>query len=338
MLLLGCFFAGMTLAVDARARHAADAAAPARFTVDVIIPVYNAAAYLARAVESALACPQARVILVDDGSTDGSAELCDALAGEESRVTVLHQPNRGASAARNAGLAAAEAAYVAFLDADDVLLPGSLALLTDKEADAAYGMVTGHDAHPDMQAARGVQTARKALTTALNDPTAHLHTHGWMFRRALLTERFDENLSLGEDGEWLLRTLLRMKRIHWVNTPVYRYFVHAESAIHSGSDVYRRYMQTLRTAAPALERVQPSAAAMYRLTHLLLMLTHGDMAEALRLRDEPPFDEAFREAQLTGLSPRILTLRLLRRRAYGLVRVAVTCRRWRNALICTEYE
>ncbi len=331
MLLFGCLFAGLTLVVDARARRAAHVNAPARAEVDVIIPVYNASAYVARAVESALACPQARVILVDDGSTDGSAEICDALAVKETRVTVLHQTNRGASAARNAGLAAAAAEYVTFLDADDMLLPGALALLLDQEADAAYGLVTRHDVQPGMQAGRRVQPAREALLTALNDPTAHLHTHGWVFRRELLTERFDEKLSLGEDGEWLLRTLLHMQRIHRVNALVYRYFVHAESAVHGGSDVCRRYLRTLQAAAPSLERVQnPSAAAMYRLTHLLLILTHGDLRAALPMREEPLFDEAFRAAGLHGLSPRVMTLRLLKRRAYRLTKLAVKLRRLMN--------
>jgi len=339
LLLFGCLFAGLTLAADERARRAAAAEIPARSGVDVIIPVYNASAYVTRAVQSALSCPQARVILVDDGSTDGSGGICDALAAKEPRVTVLHQANRGASAARNAGMAAATAEYVAFLDADDVLLPGALALLTDKAADAAYGQVTRRDVCPDRRAPRRVQEAREALLTALNDPTAHLHTHGWLFRRTLLTERFDESLSLGEDGEWLLRTLPGMGRIHRVCAPVYRYFVHAESAIHGGSDVCRRYMQTLQAAAPALKRVQaPQAAAMYRLTHLLLMLTHGDMNTALLLREQPPFDEAFRAAQLHGLSPRMITLRLLKRRSYRLARLAVKGRRLMNRCACIQTE
>ncbi|MBQ8556979.1 MAG: glycosyltransferase family 2 protein [Clostridia bacterium] len=301
-------------------------------SIDVIIPAYNAGDTLRRAVDSALACPLVRVILVNDGSTDGTAAIADAYA-RGGRVMVIHQENRGVSAARNAGLDAAEADWVAFLDADDVLLPGALVLLLDKPADAAYGMVTRRNASPERQAGRRVQSAREAMETALTNPTAHLHTHGWLFRRSRLTERFDERLTLGEDGEWLLRTLLHMKRIHRVNAPVYRYFVQADSAIHGGRDVCARYQQTLQAAAPALERAGlPAAAAMYRLTHLLLMLTHGDFDEAAALRDEEPFAGDFRTVQLKGLSPRIWVLRLLKWRCMPLARLAVLIRRCMNTL------
>lgn len=298
--------------------------------IDVIVPAYNAEKTLRRAVESALMYPEAHVILVNDGSADGTAALCDALSAD-ARVTAIHRENGGASAARNTGLDAATAAYVTFLDADDVLLPGALALLLDKPADAAYGMVTRRGVQPDMQAGRRIQSAREALETALNDPTAHLHTHGWLFRRELIAERFDERLTLGEDGEWLLRTLLHLKRIHRVNAPVYRYYVQSGSAVRAGCDVCPRYMQTLRAAGPALARAQmPGAAALYRLTHLLLMLTHGDFDEALTLRDDPMFRAAFRDARLTGMSPRIWTLRLLKWRMFPLVRLAVRIRRRMN--------
>ena len=94
--------------------------------IHVIIPVYNAKKYLREAVQSVLAqpCKDIEIILVNDGSTDGSADLCDELAAEESRISVIHQQNRGVSAARNAGiekvLERGTDGYIAFLDADDM--------------------------------------------------------------------------------------------------------------------------------------------------------------------------------------------------------------------------
>lgn len=93
--------------------------------VSVIVPVYQAAAYLDRCVTSLLeqTLPDLEIILVDDGSTDGSAALCDVFARQDSRIRVIHQENRGPGRARNAGLDIASGAYVGFTDADDYVLP-----------------------------------------------------------------------------------------------------------------------------------------------------------------------------------------------------------------------
>lgn len=128
-------------------------AAPAEYEVDVIIPVYNAAPYLARCLDSVLGqdCSRPfRVIAVDDGSTDASPEILAAC--RDPRLLCLRQENAGAGAARNAGLRVSRAAYVFFLDADDVMLPGCLerlcACAADSGADlvqAAYRTVDAHD-------------------------------------------------------------------------------------------------------------------------------------------------------------------------------------------------
>lgn len=92
----------------------------------VIIPVFNCEQFLSEAIESVFGQPveNLRVVLIDDGSTDGSKELCDRIAEQERRVTVFHQANSGVSAARNAGIEYAlaqckEDDYIGFLDADD---------------------------------------------------------------------------------------------------------------------------------------------------------------------------------------------------------------------------
>lgn len=296
-------------------------------TIDVIIPVYNGKTHVKRAVDSVLSCPRARVILVDDGSTDGTGEICDELAAHV-RVSVIHRDNGGAAAARNTGLEAAKAEYVTFLDADDVLLQDALDLLLDHlisdldGVDAIQGRVVRRDAAVSRQPEIHGLTAELALEAAMRDPTRHLHCHGWAFRREALTERFDETLSLGEDGEWLMRTLRTVNCAAYVDTPVYRYTVRRDSTLHSAANVQERYLRTLQAARGTLEALDmPQVGALYVLTHLLLILTHGTFRQrkvfrswraAGRLMKQPPFPEAFRQAELTGHSPRIWTLRLLR--------------------------
>ena len=88
--------------------------------------VYNVLPYLERAVDSVLAqtFSDFELILVNDGSTDGSGELCDALAKEDSRIRTVHQANAGSSLARWAGVVISRSEYISFMDGDDYALPG----------------------------------------------------------------------------------------------------------------------------------------------------------------------------------------------------------------------
>jgi glycosyltransferase involved in cell wall biosynthesis len=96
--------------------------------VTVIIPAYNAEAYLADAVRSVLAQTWSRLqlVIVNDGSADSTPSVAQSFAASDARVIVISQPNSGLSAARNAGLAIAAGDAVCFLDADDVYLPAKI--------------------------------------------------------------------------------------------------------------------------------------------------------------------------------------------------------------------
>ena len=89
--------------------------------ISVIIPIYNVKPYLDEAIESVLhqTYMDLEIILVDDGSTDGSGEICDGYAKRDGRIIVIHQENKGLSAARNAGLDICKGGMIAFLDPDD---------------------------------------------------------------------------------------------------------------------------------------------------------------------------------------------------------------------------
>ncbi len=92
-----------------------------RTVFSIVVPVYNVRDYLEECVDSILrqTFPDYEVILVDDGSKDGSDKLCDLLAARDPRILVHHQENQGPSGARNAGLKLAQGQYVLFLDSDD---------------------------------------------------------------------------------------------------------------------------------------------------------------------------------------------------------------------------
>ncbi len=96
--------------------------------VSVIMPIYNAENYLSQAIESVLnqTFKDFELILVDDGSTDKSSDICDAYAEKDSRIRVIHQLNGGICAARNCGLELVKSEYFTFIDNDDVYLPDLL--------------------------------------------------------------------------------------------------------------------------------------------------------------------------------------------------------------------
>lgn len=97
-----------------------------KIKVSVIMPVYNSGKYLKTAVDSILnqSLKEIELILVDDGSTDGSSEKCDEYAAKDNRVVVIHEKNGGICTARNAALAIARGEYIGFSDHDDEILPG----------------------------------------------------------------------------------------------------------------------------------------------------------------------------------------------------------------------
>ena len=110
------------------------------FLISVIVPVYNIEKYLERCVRSI--CAQTyqnlEILLVDDGSMDGSGEICDRLAEEDSRIRVFHKENGGSSSARNLGIREARGKYLGFIDSDDYIEPDMYELLA--RGIAEYGL------------------------------------------------------------------------------------------------------------------------------------------------------------------------------------------------------
>ena len=124
----------------------------------IIVPVYQAEHTLERCVQSVLQQEYRnfQLILIDDGSTDGSAALCDGFASSDSRIHVIHQRNSGVSAARNAGISAAGGEYLLFLDSDDALADNALSLYAQATLQGTVDVVIG-----SLRVMAGEQESRK---------------------------------------------------------------------------------------------------------------------------------------------------------------------------------
>lgn len=130
--------------------------------ISVIVPVYNAERWLERCAASILGQTHAdlELILVDDGSMDGSPAICDALAASDARVRVIHKVNAGVSAARNDGIEASRGEWIAFCDNDDFMAPGMLARLLE--------IALAADA--DISQCRPVRGTAESLVNPLHEP------------------------------------------------------------------------------------------------------------------------------------------------------------------------
>lgn len=162
--------------------------------LSIIVPVYQTAQTLRRCVESILAqqFDDMELLLVDDGSTDGSGELADALAQEDARIRTFHKENGGLSSARNYGLARAKGEYIAFVDsddalADDTLLPLMAHLATHPTIDLLEFSVTERVGCPDEHL---FLTEEREFDDALDWLSEKGLTHCWawnkIYRRTLL--------------------------------------------------------------------------------------------------------------------------------------------------------
>ena len=192
--------------------------------VSIIIPCFNAARWLGETLDSAFAqtWPNKEILLVDDGSTDDS--LAIARRYEPRGLRLLTQPNRGAAAARNTGLAAARGEFIQFLDSDDLLAPEKIAQQIPLFADGSRTRLSSSTwARFDSDPARAVATPMPNWRdlTGVEFLQLHFETSGmmqpaaWLAPRALLDRAgpWNESLSLNDDGEYFARVMLAADRI-----------------------------------------------------------------------------------------------------------------------------
>lgn len=203
----------------------------------IIIPVYDIAEYLPTCVESILSqtFTDYEVILIDDGSTDSSGALCDRYACQYPAVQVIHQANRGQSAARNAGLKKARGEYLLFVDGDDFYFDAHCLHRISERADGCdlvvfnwtiTGENFGRPAGPQTQLASVYANGTDYLSAALKaNPTYPWYPWPYAIRNDYWRQfgfRFREGI-VYEDAELVYRVLLPAQRVHVLSNIIYAY-------------------------------------------------------------------------------------------------------------------
>lgn len=236
--------------------------------ISVIVPVYNVEPYVERCVRSLMAqtYKPLEIILVDDGSTDKSGKICDALAEEDSRIKVFHQENAGVSAARNAALAVAKGTWVGFCDSDDWVENDMYEIL--------HCLVTENSA--DVGVLRPINEWTDSTSFFEDDDTVHIMTgieamvemhRGQRFsgtvwdkliRREIIEGKaFDENIFVHEDMMLMGEVFSGAKSVAYQGVHKYHYFIRDESAMHVISEKYWTMQSARRLLVEQMEKYCP---------------------------------------------------------------------------------
>ncbi|MBQ9613745.1 MAG: glycosyltransferase [Lachnospiraceae bacterium] len=214
--------------------------------ISVIIPVYKAEKTIRRAAESALnqTWKNLEVLLVVDGSPDGSGRICDALAGEDSRVRVFYMEDRGVSAARNRGLEEMRGEYHTFVDSDDAIAPQMLSALyraiCEEKADIAGCMFSRCTEEADfqrlLQEKEQVKNSSAAVLTGqqiVSQGILNGDSRCWskLYGPNCRNVRFKEGLTIGEDMLYFLQCLGPATRYAALQEPLYAYYINPQGAM-----------------------------------------------------------------------------------------------------------
>ena len=217
--------------------------------ISVIVPVYNVQQYLHKCIDSILGqtYTNLELILIDDGSTDGSGEICDEYMSHDARVHTLHKENGGVSKARNVALNIAKGDFVIFVDSDDWIEPNSLELsikLLENYDILYFDIVWHYDDHSirtnsagnfEVTTKEGVELSIFRLIHNLTDINLFGFTVNKIFRKSIIDKfniRFVENLSISEDEIFTMEYCMHSSSLKYVAVPLYHYIWKQQGLTH----------------------------------------------------------------------------------------------------------
>ncbi|MCM1028104.1 MAG: glycosyltransferase [Alloprevotella sp.] len=211
--------------------------------VSIIVPAYNSESFLTDCISSVKAQDLAdwELIIVDDGSTDTTRAIANKAALSDSRIRVIHQPNRGLSAARNAGLDSVRGEFITFIDADDMVSPSFLSELMAIETATGADIVAAHtvtftSTPPPTSGSRGksiIFTPEEALASILyQEKPLDNSACGKLYRAKIWSNlRFTPGIGY-EDLDIIDHTILRANAVAYTPKAIYLYRQHPSSYLH----------------------------------------------------------------------------------------------------------
>lgn len=207
-----------------------------RDLISIVIPVYNRSNYLVKCLNSIVESndhSNFEVILVDDGSTDNSGEICDRYAAKYSNVHVIHKTNTGVSSTRNIGLSVAVGNWIWFIDSDDLPFSGAIDTLYDQVMGSRDDVVifTYQSFRKEDTFTKKIKTHKQEISKAdaigtLLDMNYASFPWNKLFKRRLLLDNeimFPEDMSMCEDIEFCLHAYDKAEKFALISEPLYGY-------------------------------------------------------------------------------------------------------------------
>jgi len=216
--------------------------------ISVIVPVYNIHDFLDYCVKSIRqqTYQNLEIILVDDGSTDGSGELCEQLAAQDSRIQVIHQQNQGAAAARNSGLDRAKGDYISIIDGDDYIWPEMYQTMLEKlkETKAQFACcpyapvdtqeIPEKDKRMTGDLPVSVLTKREIYKHLYDFHTMWVIQPNKLYSKSMFEEYRFPHGHFYEDEYAAHRLLKEVESAVYIDVPFYRYYTRLGSATKRG--------------------------------------------------------------------------------------------------------
>lgn len=218
-----------------------------KIEISVIIPVYNTKTFLKECVDSVLnqTYRDFELLLIDDGSTDGSSEICDKFAKTDKRVKVFHKKNAGVSSARNLGMEKANGEFITFVDSDDFIKPSYLQKLYDSIVISGCDISicgfkdvkdirdVNNDAESEFNNKDLVIKPQREIISGLFSDVLYMTVWGKLYRTVLLKDSLFMSSNNAEDVEFNSRIFLRTGKIVIIPEPLYLWRKHAASLTRS---------------------------------------------------------------------------------------------------------
>jgi glycosyltransferase involved in cell wall biosynthesis len=208
--------------------------------VSVIIPVYNSAYFLSRCLDSVISqtYPNLEVVMIDDGSNDGSANICDDFVKKDLRFKVYHQQNQGASLARRKGVEIARGEWLTFVDSDDIIENDYIERLFHA-VQQFHVKVAACDQIQHMEGT-DVVVDKTRETMLLDEKELHGRFFSYQFwgfggkiyHKSVFKDVYFPSYTINEDYVVMAQLFDRYKQIAYVPMGLYHYMIHSDSLSH----------------------------------------------------------------------------------------------------------